>query len=98
MQDRVAVWTDRPQVLDRIDYRLAPDFGQRPDVVDVDIPVRLGAVYRPEAEPADAAGGAVGRDAPPAGLRVALIGVDQNPIPRPLLDRGRGVEFVREKL
>ena len=92
----MAVRADRLQVLDRIDHVLAPNFRQWTEVVDVDVPVGHLPIHRPEAKPADVAGGAVGRDAQPACLRVALVGVDQNLIPRPLAHRDCGIEFIRE--
>jgi len=75
MEYSMAVWTDRPQVLDRIDQVDPSDFRQRAEVVNVDVPLRHLPIPRSEAETADTACAAVGRDALPTGLRVALVGV-----------------------
>ncbi len=44
--------------------------------MDVNVPLRLGTVDRSETEPANATGGAMGRDALLPRHRVALVGVD----------------------
>lgn len=78
VNDRVAVRAHRAQVSDRIDYVLATDLGQRPEVVDMDETGELRPVDRAEVETADDARRAPSGLALDDGVAAALVGVDGN--------------------
>jgi hypothetical protein len=84
VQHRMAVGADRPQVLHRIDCVLTAYFGERAEMVDVDVTVGHLAIRLPEAETADRAARPVRLDTLAASLRVPLVGVDRDAADRSL--------------
>jgi hypothetical protein len=78
VQNVVTVGAHRPQILNWIDNILIAEFRERPDVMDMDIAIRLRSVCLTEAEVADDALGSVGLDASTPRFPVTLVRIHRN--------------------
>ena len=88
MSDGMAIGTERNQVLFRIDHVVAPHFADWHDVMDFDVPVRVGTICSPEVDTADKAGTTVDRKCSRTVAPVPFVAVYLH-----LLDRTLGISL-----
>ena len=94
MQNRMAVWTNGPEIRYRIDNMFSAMFGQRSQMMDVNESIGDFTVFIDEIELADSTNRSVGCDAEPSSFWITLVSVDRDRFGGSFINRFEIRQFI----